>query len=97
MQEDDERTQDVSLSSSVEEWNQAREYEKNYENGIKDSLKEKRSRSRFESIDVIAAMGKSRMNRGMDRKTEKEARKDDAIAQDKSKSARSVALNKVRR
>lgn len=61
MQEDGEGTREVVLSSSVEEYTQAREYEKNYESGIKDNIKEKRIKGRFESIDVVT-MGKSEEN-----------------------------------
>lgn len=57
------------------------EYEERYENGTKEPIKERRTRSRFESLGVVAAMGKSKRQRNNDKKTDKEEKMDDVIAQ----------------
>lgn len=97
MQEDDKGMRDVVSSSSVEELSQDRKYEKNYENGIKDSIKQKRIKARFESIDVVEAIGKAKKNRDIEKKVDKEAMKDDAKVQEKGESRKSVTLNKLER
>lgn len=74
MQVEDEGVRNVPLPTSVEEWKQAREYEENYESGIRDATKERRLKSRFESLDVVATTGKSRKHRKIDTKIEREAR-----------------------
>lgn len=74
MQEEDEGVRTVPLSLSVEEEKQAVEYEENYDSGIKDATKERRIKARFESLDVVAAMGKSRKQRKLNQKIERRKR-----------------------
>lgn len=79
MQEDDVRTRDITPSSSHEVTKTAEGYESCFEFGRRDSIKEKRIRSRFESIDVAAIMGKSKKNRNVNRRMEREGMKTDAL------------------
>lgn len=45
-------------------------------------------RSRLESLDVVAAMGKSRKHRSTNKKVERDARADDVIALNKNESGK---------
>lgn len=53
-----------------------------HESGIRDATKERRAKARFESLDALTAMGKSRKHRKTDMKIEREARQDDARQDD---------------
>lgn len=88
MQEDGAGTREVAPSSSNEEWKLAEGYESSYESRIRDSIKEKRIKARFESIDVVAVMGKSKKNRTADRKINRERTKDDATVETQGESGK---------
>lgn len=69
---------------SVDETRLIQGYESSPEYSGKENIRVKRIKKRFESIDVAAIMGKSKKNRNVLKRIDKDGTKDDAKIQDET-------------